>query len=109
MIDLAAHPLMFQVNCVHGLMLKCSVCLAAQSCPTLCDPVDCSPSGLSVHGDPPGKNTEVGCHALLRGIFPTQGSNPGPLHCKQTLYLLPLVISCRYYEKGISQVKMLMP
>ena len=27
----------------------------------------------------PGKNTGVDCHALLRGIFPTQGSNPGPL------------------------------
>ena len=37
---------------------------------------------FSVHGDSPGKNTRVGCHALLRGIFPTQGSNPGLLHCK---------------------------
>ena len=46
-----------------------------QLCPTLCDPVDCSPPGSSVHGDFPGKNTGVGCHALLRGIFPTQGSN----------------------------------
>ena len=32
--------------------------------------------GSSVHGDSPGKNTGVGCHALLRGTFPTQGSNP---------------------------------
>ena len=47
----------------------------AQSCPTLCDPVDCSPAGSSVHGDSPGKNTGVGCYALLQGIFPTQGSN----------------------------------
>ena len=37
--------------------------------------MDCSPSGSSVHGDFPGKNTEVGCHALLQGIFQTQGSN----------------------------------
>ena len=66
---------MFQVNRVHGLMLKCSVCLAAQSCLTLCDPVGCSPPGFSVHGDPPGKNTKVGCHALLQGMFPTQGLN----------------------------------
>ena len=43
----------------------------AQSCPTLCDPMDCSPPGSSVHGDSPGKNTEVGFHALLQGIFPT--------------------------------------
>ena len=45
----------------------------------LCDPMDCSPSGSSVHGDSPGKNTGVGCYALLQGIFPTQGSNPHPL------------------------------
>ena len=31
----------------------------------------------------PGKNTEVGIHSLLRGIFPTQGSNPGLLQCRQ--------------------------
>ena len=41
--------------------------LVAQSCPTLCDPVDCSPPGSSVHEDSPGKKTAVGCHALLRG------------------------------------------
>ena len=35
-----------------------------------------------------GKNTGVGCHALLQGIFPTQGSNLGLLHCRQILYLL---------------------
>ena len=32
------------------------------------------------------KNTGVGCHALLQGIFPTQGLNPGVLHCRQILY-----------------------
>ena len=41
--------------------------VVAQSCPTLCDPMICSPSGSSVHGDSPGKNTGVGCHALLQG------------------------------------------
>ena len=35
-----------------------------------------------------GKNTGVGCHSLLQEIFPTQGLNPGLLHCKQTLYCL---------------------
>ena len=48
----------------------------AQSRPTLCDPMDCSPPGSYVHGDSPGKNIGVGCHFLLQGIFPTQGSNP---------------------------------
>ena len=43
--------------------------LAAQLCPTLCDPVDCSLPGTSVRGDSPGRNTGVGCHALLQGIF----------------------------------------
>ena len=42
-----------------------AVCLVAQSCPTLCDPMDCSPPGSSVRGDSPGKNTGVGCRALL--------------------------------------------
>ena len=59
------------------------LCLVAQSCPTLCNPMDCSPPGSSVHGDSPGKNTGVGCHALFQGIFPTKGSNPGLPHCGQ--------------------------
>ena len=130
--------------------------LVTQSCLTLCDPMDYTPPGSSVHGilqarilewiaipfsrgsswhrdqtrvsytagrfftiratskrkneteilvtqsdslqfhglgltkclcpwDSPGKNTGVGCHFLLQGIVPTQGSNPGLLHCRQTL------------------------
>ena len=49
-------------------------CMRAQSlwlCPILYDPMDCSPPGSSVHGDSPGKNTGVNCHALLQGIFQT--------------------------------------
>ena len=42
-------------------------------------PLDCNLPGTSVHGDSPGKNTGVGCHALLQGIFPTQGSNSDTL------------------------------
>ena len=50
-----------------------SVCVAKllQLCPTLCDPMDCSLPWAS-----PGKNTRVGYHALLQGIFLTKGSNP---------------------------------
>ena len=66
----------------------CVLCLVAQSCPTLCDPMNCSPSGSSVHGDSPGKNTRVDCHALLHRIFLTQGSNPGLPHCRRILYHL---------------------
>ena len=129
--------------------------LVSQLCPTLCDPMDCSLPGSSVHGilqarilqwvaisfsrgsswprdqtrdscfagrfftiwvkkwsvnrsvmpdssqphglqptrllcpwDFPGKNTGVGSHLLLQGIFPTQGLNLGLLHCRQNLYWL---------------------
>ena len=48
--------------------------------------MDCSPPGFSVHGNSPGKNTGVGCHALLQGIFTTQGLNPDLLHCRPILY-----------------------
>ena len=53
----------------------------------------------SVHGDSPGKNTEVGCHALLQGIFPTQGSNPGLPHCRWILYHLSHQGSPRILER----------
>ena len=52
-----------------------SVCVCAQSCPTLCHPMSCNLPSSSVHGIFPGKNTGVGCHFLLRGIFQTQGLN----------------------------------
>ena len=42
--------------------------LLSQSCPTLCDPMDCSPPGSSVPGDSLAKNTRVGCHALLQDL-----------------------------------------
>ena len=106
------------------------LCLVAQSCLTLCNPMDCNLPGSSVHGDSPGKNTGLGCHdpppgdlpnpgiktrsptlwadslpseppgkpkntgvgslALLQGIFPTQETNWGLLHCRQILYQLEL-------------------
>ena len=62
--------------------------LVAESCPTLCDPMDCCLPGSFVHGDSPRKNTGVGCHFLLQGIFPNQGMYWGLLHCKWILYAL---------------------
>ena len=49
-----------------------------QPCPTLCDAMDSSgsPARLLCPWHSPGKNTEVGCHAFLQQIFPTQGLNP---------------------------------
>ena len=54
----------------------------SQLCLTLCDPMDCSA------WNSPGQNTGGGSLSLLQGIFPTQGSNPGLLHCKWNLCLL---------------------
>ena len=69
-----------------------------QSCPALHDAMECSPPGSSVHGDSPGKDTGVGCYALLQGIFPTQGSN---LHLLCLLHQqegsLPLVLPGKPY------------
>ena len=43
------------------------LCLVAQLCPIIFDTMNCSPPGSSVHGDSPGKNTKVGCHAFFLG------------------------------------------
>ena len=51
------------------------LCLVTQLYWTLCDPMDYSLPGFSVHRDSPGKNTGVGCHALLQGITLTRGLN----------------------------------
>ena len=64
----------FSVITMHACLLS----------PVLCDPMDCSPSGSSVHGDSPGKNIGVGCHFLRQGIFQTQGSKP-PLNLSPAL------------------------
>ena len=76
------------------------VCLVAQLCLTLCDPMDCNPPGSSIHGDSPGKNTGVGCHAFLHGNLP----NPGLPCCRQILYPLshqgsPRILELTVYSK----------
>ena len=58
--------------CTCSFLSACIRAKSLQSCPTLCVPMDCSPPGS---WDSLGKNTGVGCHALLQGIFLTQGSN----------------------------------
>ena len=67
-------------------VLYCAVlCWVTQLYPILCHPWTI---GLLWTWDFPGKNTGVGCHALLRGVFLTQGLNPGLTHCRQILYHL---------------------
>ena len=55
--------------------------LVAQSCPTLCDSMDCSPPGSSVRGILRQEHWS-GLPSLLQGIFPSQGLNPGFPHCR---------------------------
>ena len=52
----------------------CTCAESLQSCPTLCDPMT-EPARLFYPKDSPGKNTGVGCHDLLQGIFPTSRLN----------------------------------
>ena len=63
--------------------------LLTQSCPTLCDPMDCSPPGSLVHGILQARILEWVASALLWGIFLTQGLNPSLLrllHWQGVLY-----------------------
>ena len=62
------------------------IALVAQLCPALATPW----TGLLCQWGFPGKNTGMGCwgcHSLLQGIFPTQGSNLHLLHYRRILYL----------------------
>ena len=60
----------------HTLGVCCAV--VTQVCLTLCNPMDCSPPGSPVHGDSPGQNTGVSCHALSPGDLPSPGIEPRP-------------------------------
>ena len=76
--------------CFFGALdFAAAAAYSLQSCPTLVRPyglyVACQASLCP--WDSPGKSTGAGCHALLQGVFPTQGANPGLLHCGQILYL----------------------
>ena len=73
--------------------------------------MDCSPPGSSVHGDSLAKNTGVGCHALLQGIFPTQGSNPGLLYCRKNFFTIwatreacVCIVLCKWWTSVIAQL-----
>ena len=81
------------------------LCLVAQWCLILCDPMDCArllcPWGLS------RQEYWSGFHAFLQGIFPTQGSNPGLLHFRQILYQLSLCkrLNIQFKGKELRKVK----
>ena len=84
--------------CTHMRVCMCA-CAHAQFCPTICNPMDCSM--LLGPWDSPGKNTGVGGHFLLQGIFPTQGWNPcllSLLHCQMGSLPLSHVGSSHRYQ-----------
>ena len=75
----------FFLALAKNFILMLIILLVAHSCPTLCDSMVCSLPGPSVHGILQVITLEC-IITLLQGIFPTQGSNPGLLHCRQILY-----------------------
>ena len=102
------------VKCIKKKSLVCYNCmcsvLVAQSCPTLCSLMDCSPPCSSASEIFPGKNTAVGYNFLLQGTFPTQGSDPGLSHivgrsctvlataCESTIISLKLPVKRKFHS-----------
>ena len=98
------------VPCFSVMYKENMLFLVTQSCLTLCDPMDCSPPGSSVFGDSPGKNTGVGCHALLHKKYPIgsgtrrmafinwetwgRGSGTGLLDIVKSFYCSPFQSNC---------------
>ena len=74
------------IQLMMGYVLMKIKVLISQSRLTLCNPMDCGLSGSSVHGIP-GKDTGVGNHSLLQGIFSTQGLNPDLSYFRQFFIL----------------------
>ena len=91
-----------------GLYVLCCAVLylVAQWSPTLCNPMDCNLPGSSVQGDSPGKNTGVGCHVLLQGVFLP---NPGikPRSSKLQVVSLPSEPPGKPMNTGLSSLSLL--
>ena len=84
-----------------GKQLKACICLflfsVQFSCSVVSDslrPHGLQPTRLLRPWDFPGKSTEVGCHFLIQGIFPTQGLNLGLLYCRQILHHYATWVAC---------------
>ena len=72
----------------HQLLPAVCMCVSLLVVSDSLRPHSLQPTRLLCLPDFPGKDTRVGCYFLLQGIFPTQGLNPGLLHCRQILYWL---------------------
>ena len=96
MLNALFHPHILPVNSQPALVFSSTVlslgttdiCMCIQSCLTLCNPLDYTLPGSSVHWDFSGKNTGVGCHFLFQGIFLTQGQNPCLLYLRHCSWIL---------------------
>ena len=85
------------------------VCVkVVQWCPTLCDPLDCNLPGFSVYGILQARILEWVAVPFSGRIFPTQGSNPSLLHCRQILYQLGYqgqhLLSVRYGSQSFCYI-----
>ena len=86
-----------EVHTVHTLLrlLVISTCSVISVMSSSLQPHGLQPARLLCLRYSPGKNTGAGCHALLQGIFPTQGSNPCLLcllRCRQTFFFFFLLL-----------------
>ena len=99
------HPQLYWKHTVtreSGCSIQICYCLVTKWCQMLCDPMACNPTGSFRPWDFPGKNTGMGCHFLLEGIFPTQGSNLRLLHWQAySLLLSHLGSRIKCYKKSI--------
>ena len=73
---------------IHSYSVQMTICLVTQLCPTLCNHMDCNPVKLLCPWGFFKQEFWSGFPALLQGIFPIQGSNPGLPHCRWILYSL---------------------
>ena len=76
----------FYMLAVSSSCVRLSHSVMSESLP----PMDRSPPGFSIHGDSPGKNTGVGCHAHLQGIFSTKKSNPLAINTSSLVIFLKI-------------------
>ena len=73
-----------RIHVAEEVHIKCSQWSESESHSVLSNSL--GPHGLYSPWNSPGQNTEVGSFSLLQGIFPTQGSNPGLLHCRKIFF-----------------------
>ena len=95
-LALPAHSLPPEPRGKPKLIYAAAAAKLLQLCPAVCDTMKCSSSRLLCPCDSPGKNTGVGCHALLQGIFLIQRWNLCLLRCRSILYDLSHDKRCQF-------------